>query len=95
MSNRENVIRAVDSCFDYWLDQHRYLRQLELEHVRQRKAEAIALLKEQEAVEPTRVNTNYEQHWNCGNCNAVISVQDKYCHECGKRIEWKDGEVND
>jgi len=47
------------------------------------------LLKEQEAVEPIRVNTNYEQHWNCGNCNAVISVQDKFCHECGKRIEWK------
>ena len=46
-------------------------------------------IKEQEAVEPTRINTNYEQHWNCGNCNAVISVQDKYCHECGKRIEWK------
>ena len=48
MIDREKVIRAVDSCFDYWLDQHEDLHQLELETVRQRKAEAIALLKEQE-----------------------------------------------
>lgn len=46
--DRERVIRAVDSCFDYWLDQHRNLHPLELETVRQFKAEAIALLKEQE-----------------------------------------------
>lgn len=49
----------------------------------------LAMLKEQEAVRPVMVNTNYEQHWNCGNCNAVISVNDKYCHECGKPVEWK------
>lgn len=47
MIDREKVIRAVDSCFDYWLDKHRCLRPLELEDVRQLKADAIALLKEQ------------------------------------------------
>lgn len=49
----------------------------------------LALLKEQEPVEPTRVNTNYEQHWNCGNCNAVISGWDKFCHECGQKVKWE------
>ena len=52
----------------------------------QMELDALALLK-QEAVEPIRISTNYEQHWKCGNCKAVISVQDKYCHECGKRIQ--------
>ena len=47
------------------------------------------LLKEQEAVEPYHVNTNHEQHWKCGNCNAVISLQDKYCSACGKPILWE------
>ena len=47
MPDREKVIRAVDSCFDYWLDQHRYIHPLELEHVRQIKADALAMLKEQ------------------------------------------------
>lgn len=50
MTDREKVIRAVDSIFDYWLVQHRCLHSLELENVRQLKADAIDLLKEQEAV---------------------------------------------
>lgn len=50
MPDRERVIRAVDSCFDYWLDQHRNLHPLELETVRQFKAEALALLKEQDKI---------------------------------------------
>ena len=49
----------------------------------------VAMLKEQKAVEPIRISTNYEQHWKCGNCNAVISLQDKYCSACGKHILWE------
>lgn len=45
--DREKVIRAVDSCFDYWLDKHVYLRQSELDHVQQFRADALILLKEQ------------------------------------------------
>jgi DNA-directed RNA polymerase subunit RPC12/RpoP len=50
--DREKVIRAVDSCFNYWLVQHRCLHPLELENVQQLKADAIALLKEQETKYP-------------------------------------------
>ena len=46
--DREKVIKAVDICFDYWLEQHRCLHPLELENVRQIKADALSLLKEQE-----------------------------------------------
>ena len=56
MPDREKVIRAVDSCFDYWLDQHKYLHPLELETVRQRKAEALDLLEEQEDVSDALVD---------------------------------------
>lgn len=51
MADREKVIRAVDSCFNYWLEQHRCLNPLELENVRQFKADAISILKEQELKE--------------------------------------------
>lgn len=51
MPDREKIIRAVDSCFDYWLDQHRCIHPLELEKVRQIKADALAMLKEQDEVE--------------------------------------------
>ena len=56
--------------------------------IQDRRVDALELLKEQEAV-PTRVNTNYEQHWNCGNCGAVINPSDKYCHECGQKVKWE------
>ena len=48
MIDREKIIRAVDSCFDYWLEQHGQLLPLELENVRQLKADALTLLKEQD-----------------------------------------------
>ena len=60
---------------------------MELVHKKNaRIIELTDLLIEQEAVKPYHVNTNYEQHWKCGNCNAVISPQDKYCSACGKPI---------
>ena len=48
--------------------------------------EALALLKEQEAVKP-RVST-VEQR--CGNCNKVIEMDGwKACPWCGKPILWE------
>ena len=63
-------------------------------------ADAIALLKEQEAVEPYM---DYDGHdvWRCGNCGATIfhiehSQADedwksyaKFCRQCGKKVKWK------
>ena len=50
---------------------------------------ALALLKEQEPVKPYFVNTNYEQHWKCGNCDWVIGTQYNFCPKCGKPVKWK------
>lgn len=84
MTDRDIVIRSVESCFDYWLDQHRCLHPLELDDVRQMKSDAIALLKEREAVKPT---------WSrgkpfCGACGLRIHGG-KFCSECGKPILWE------
>ena len=49
-------------------------------------SEIIALLKEQEAVEP-RVSTAEQR---CGNCNKVIEMDGwKVCPLCGKPILWE------
>ena len=48
--------------------------------------DALALLKEQEAVEP-RVSTAEQR---CGHCNKVIEMDGwQSCPWCGKRIDWK------
>lgn len=48
--------------------------------------DALALLKEQEAVEP-RVSSAEQR---CGNCNKVIEMDGWIaCPWCGKRIDWE------
>ena len=52
---------------------------------------AIAMLKEQEAVEPAReYSGGGTTWWNvCGACRTAINPNDKYCHECGRPVKWK------
>ncbi len=52
--------------------------------------DAIALLKEQEAVKPkskVRHANAQIQHF-CGNCNSMLHGKPKYCSECGKGVLW-------
>ena len=92
MADREKVIRAVDSCFDYWLDQHRCLNPLELEHVRQYKADALAMLKEQE---PQLVLNIGEQIFcksgSCPKCGKMLNTtcNKRYCGDCGQAVKWE------
>ena len=52
----------------------------------QQRNNALALLKEQEAVEP-KVSSADQR---CGNCNKVIEMDGwKACPWCGKIIDWK------
>jgi hypothetical protein len=97
--DREKVIRAVDSCFNYWLDQHRYLHPLELENVQQLKADAIALLKKQEPIllenqhKPYGINTNANSPWisRCPKCGKKVEgKQTRYCKYCGQAVKWDD-----
>lgn len=56
-----------------------------LKQTAQSMMEGICLLKEQEAVEPIT-----EHHlFLCPVCKNTLFREQKYCHECGKRIEWK------
>lgn len=29
------------------------------------------------------------QYW-CGNCDSVLTPHQKYCHNCGKEIDWSE-----
>lgn len=58
-------------------------------------ANALELLKEQNAVEPIRSN----ESWYCGHCfekvggatliaGGIQKVRHKYCPECGRKVKW-------
>ena len=58
----------------------------------QRVYDALALLKEQEAVKPkskTRHgSTTMVQHW-CGNCMVMLHGKPKHCPNCGRSVKWE------
>ena len=54
-------------------------------------SDALALLKEQEAVKPkskVRHGANAQIQHFCGNCNSILHGKPKYCSECGKGVSW-------
>ena len=60
--------------------------------------DALALLKEQEAVEPipffTTTGEESRNYVVCGHCKSINSImpkatKQKYCHECGRPVLWK------
>ena len=57
--------------------------------------DALALLKEQEPVEPERMRdcTTFLDYtaWNyvCGVCHGEIDYRDKFCRHCGRAVKWE------
>ena len=53
--------------------------------------DALALLKEQEAVEPINPDTASDPWFRCGACKqAIPDSQFRFCPWCGRKIRWED-----
>ena len=110
MADREKVIKGLEIC-----SEHGSWHGLDCEHNEAYKdcpyrgcetgcvvtiaKDAIELLKEQEAVEPSfKQGENGIFVWCCGSCGAYMyHIYDgidnakeyaKYCRQCGKRVKW-------
>jgi len=56
--------------------------------------DALALLKEQEAVEARKKNDGKPQPWTswwyvCGDCGQEIEYHDRFCRWCGRPVKWE------
>ena len=52
-------------------------------------ADALALLKEQEAVPVIQREIMHMLFWCCSSCGVAITDGDKFCRNCGKGLIWK------
>ena len=82
MTDRKKVVRAVETCFDSWIDRHRNMG-LDVNEVERMKLDALDLLKEQEPVKPAPGML-------CGQCGCQIYRDANYCYNCGRRVAWDD-----
>ena len=94
MADREKVIYDIERCVchvpDACRDCSHYQDDPELDCMEKLLADALALLKEQEAVEPKVIRMNefgYPVHA-CGRCGHSITESMNYCSRCGTAVKW-------
>ena len=86
--DREKVIKAVESCFDDWLDRHSNFYPAQLDYVRQIKADALAMLKEQEKTPVVFSQDDGSVTTACGNCGWDLDKAYSRCPKCQKELDW-------
>ena len=105
MADREKVIKGLESCvvnktkcFTVKDEMCPYFSVDVLHCEQELMRDALALLKEQEAVEPVR-DKETGRFWLCGNCGAYVGYEDNdpsdpnefdnYCRNCGRSVKWE------
>lgn len=103
MTDREKVIRGLECCtntdMSMCLDECPYHKDGCSGGIKMMQ-DALALLKEQEPVEPERRELPYGMYdavkyeYKCGACGCGLMKNEKwranYCPECGRAVKWND-----
>ena len=102
MAELEKVIKGLETCIPmkYETNEEKECRHEQCPYGRENykpmngcfwdlMSDALALLKEQEAVKPIRKLAYTKQGWFCGNCDNRLNRNGKYCSFCGKPVLWE------
>ena len=86
MADKDNVIKGLKLLHDRLLDAAKQdsIAMLDASMV----ADAIAMLKEQEAVPVIQREIAHMLFWCCGSCGVAITDGDKFCRNCGRAVKW-------
>lgn len=98
MTKREKVIRGLETCVQCMSSKdcdgclYEGERTYAVSCGDVLMADALALLKEQEAVEPKIFQSEdflWSQWYICGACEYPVDPGDKFCRKCGRPIKWE------
>lgn len=106
MADREKVIKGLECCTrgDVCFSDCPYFKEVPMADGRcitAVQADALALLKEQEAIKPTTFvdKDTGETRYECSNCgyevgyeelavSGIVEIKHSYCPNCGKKVKW-------
>lgn len=94
MSDMDKVIKDLEEIKEYIREKAKDLGSRKCRML-DKVDDAIAMLKEQEPVEPYIAGSGEsfetaETWWyECGNCNKPIDPNDKFCRHCGRKVKWE------
>ena len=94
MADMEKVINCLEDIENIMIARQDICPPEELQYwveLQEGVADAIAILKEQEAVKPkskVRHGANAQIQHFCGNCNAMLHGKPKFCSNCGRGVLW-------
>lgn len=87
MAEREKVLNDLRELCEYLFHEYKVCYQGDEEDAYNRflvANNALNLLKEQEPVEPIKL----ENWWKCPSCSGNIIFNMKYCPGCGRKVKW-------
>lgn len=99
MINREKVIDGLEMLRffnqragrELWTDKSYDIQETDIANADVIYTDAIALLKEQEPVEPKRKDVAHNGiDWFCGKCGHCVRRLDNYCSRCGRKVKWNE-----
>jgi hypothetical protein len=73
-----------------WIEENEYHKFPGWQNVTDAMREAVALLKEQEAVKPKKIDRKRNHFIKCGRCNYDLMAGFQFCPHCGKAVKWND-----
>ena len=101
MIEREKVIAALECCLspnDHENCPYDGIGKTYSHCLKKLVTDALALLKEQEAVEPKIFRSEdflWSQWYICGACEYPVDPGDKFCRKCGRPIKWEEDSDSD
>lgn len=96
MTDREKVVKGLECCTkgEVCFSDCPYFKEVPMADgkcITALQADALAMLKEQEAVEPILKRQGRNKYYNyyvCRCCNEELFYQQNYCSECGRAVKW-------
>lgn len=98
MTDRNTISRVIESLFEDWIDKNINVHPLAVENMRILEADALAMLKEREAVKPV-LDEQTGRIWLCGKCGSYVGFEDndphdpnefdRFCRDCGTPVVWE------